>query len=299
MTILNKYDTSSVQINQRSWKSGSNALSLLAKHRAYKESEVYRASNNKEQVGKRLPMKLFLNQNGENCLSQLAKFKNVEVIEAKLSLSVGIIDAVIVASQMHSKTLKHLSLDFAEMGVYNAESAYRSEPFMSSRQIWQDLEGLKLESLQLKSCPNLPEFCRGNLEKLDRSELKYFNISGSDVLGIGGRDDFMFDLIRFVSSSPNIQYFNHNANSPQLLEGVMAVKPFIYLSPYGADRACDIRVGQLVEEIFKSAINVLPEPVVCHVLDYINIEPLELLGGVNPSLACDYGSAVEQTLGIL
>lgn len=233
------------------------------------------------------------------CLQQLATFKGIQSIDLNLSNDSGI-NAIMIASALHSKTLKHVSIDFSGLGVAPLPlEAYKSEVFMSSRKILSHLEPLQLESLQLKNCPNLPEFCR-DLGKINVEKLKYFNISFSNI---DSDPSFQGGIYEFVSKSPSIQYFNFSgvALHPALVRDIMKAKPHISLPPSVADpegAIADIRSSQLIEKM--DQYMKAPLGVIAIVLDYLNPNiQVELIGGVDGSAeGMDYGFAVEQALAI-
>lgn len=278
----------------------SKSEDLLLKYKAFKENKS--GENN----GNVVPgVKWFIPADPALSLQQLATIKDIRSIEVNLS-NESSINSVMVASSLHSKTLKHVSIDFSSLGIPYIPSGngvqskgYESEVFMSSRKILGNLGAVQLESLQLKNCPNLPEFCR-DLGKLDVSKLKYFNIRFSNI-----DSDFSFQggLYDFISKSPSIQYFNFD-NVPLsifLVRDIVKAKPHIHLPPSTPDpenAIADMRSGQLIEVIDKS-MNA-PLGVIAMVLDYLNPNvQVELIGGIDASFeGMDYSSALEQVLAI-
>lgn len=275
---------------------------LLRKYKSFKENKN---GENNGKVSVVPGVKWFIPADPALSLQQLATIKDIRSIEVNLS-NESSINSVTVASSLHSKTLKHVSIDFSGLGIAYMPSGngvqskgYESEVFMSSRKILGNLEGLQLESLQLQCCPNLPEFCR-DLGKLDVSQLKYFNISYSNM---DPYPSFQGDIYNFISKCPSIKYFNFAgvSLSPVLVRDIIIAKPYIHLPPSTPDpegAVADMRSGQLIEMIDKS-MNA-PLVVIAMVLDYLspNIQ-VELIGGIDASFeGMNYGHAVEQVLAI-
>ncbi len=274
----------------------SKSEELLRKYKSYKENK----SGENSVKAPVLPVaRWYPPTDPALCLQQLATLKDMRGIDVNLVNESGV-NSVIVASGLHARTLKHISIDFSGLGVVASPmESYKSEVFMSSRKILGNLGALQLESLQLKNCPNLPEFCR-DLGKLDISKLKYFNISFSNI-----GSDFSFEagIYDFVSQSPSIRYFNFTNVyfNPQLVQEILRVKPYIHLPPSIPDPGnviADMRSYQLME-IIDSNMKA-PLELIAMVLDYLNPNiQVELIGGIDASFeGMDYGLAVDQVLAI-